>query len=166
MFPSGGDRPDLLVPVAGHDVENLHLSLHHVGVGLAEPGQSRTASEDVVAVDDPVTAEPVVALVENRGSQLPDLGALPQRTLRVPKDLLHDHVGQHPVAVVEQVDAVEGQRGGVFPVELLRGGEEVHEGGLAGGTDFLHRLGVHGQVTVVVAAVGKVGALEVFVGDG
>jgi len=118
VFASGGDGPDHLVTIAGHHIEDLHLALHHVGVGLAEPGQSRAASEDVVAIDDAVAAEPVVALLEHRLLQPFDLGTFTQRAAGPPEQLSHDHSGQQPVAVFEQVDAVEREVAGVLGVEL------------------------------------------------
>ncbi len=81
VFATGGHGPDQFVAVGSHHVEDLHLALHHVGVGLSEPCESRAASEDVVAVDNSVPAEPVVALVEYRVAEPFDLGTVAQRAV-------------------------------------------------------------------------------------
>ena len=158
-----GDGPDPGVAVGRHDVEDLHLAHHHVGVRLAEPGELGAAAEHVVAVDHPVAAEPVVVLVEHR---LPEplerrLGgrACPR------KQVLHDHVGHGPIALVEQVDAVHRQRLRRRGVEPLRRREQVDEHDLFFPADAAHGIGVQGEEIVVGGAVGEVRIVEILVGD-
>ena len=61
------DRPDPLVAVGGHHVEDFHLALHDDAVGLAvDELQVGPAAVDRVAVDGAVAVEPVEVLVERR----------------------------------------------------------------------------------------------------
>ena len=127
------------------------------------PAQLRASTKDVVAIDNAITAEPVQVLVEHRRAQLLSvgiaLGGLAQQRL-------DDDSRNGLIAMVEQVNPVHGQgcfRGGV---ELFAGVEEVHAGHLLRLADTLGRLGVERQVLVVLGAVGKHVALEIFMGDG
>ena len=60
------NRPNTLVAVGCHDIENFHLSHHDIGIRLPKPSQFGATTKHVVAVNHTVTAEPVVILVEHR----------------------------------------------------------------------------------------------------
>src|SRR5438128_715856 len=58
-IPAPRHRPDALVTVGGHHVEDVHLALHHLAVGLPiDELQVGAAAVDRVAVDRAVAVEP------------------------------------------------------------------------------------------------------------
>ena len=96
-----GDGPDALVAVGGHHVEDFHLALHDLAVGLAVGElQIGAAAVDRVAVHRAVAVEPVEVLVEDGLAELflgvPGPSLTPARS---PKSAWSMTPASQPVAV-------------------------------------------------------------------
>lgn len=105
-----GDRPDPLVAVGGHDVEDFHLALgdHAVGLAVGEL-QVGPAAVDRITVDRAVTVEPEERLVDDRLAQSLQLGRVALRRGAVGEQGLVDHPGKLAVTILVEVDAVDRQ---------------------------------------------------------
>ena len=74
-------------------------------------------------------------------------------------------VGQHLIAALVQMDAVDGQWFIDIGIGLPRGIKQVDEGDLHRLRHFAHRLRVEGESPVIGGPVGQGGAMEVFVSN-
>ena len=156
--------PDDFVAVSGHHIQHLQLVLHDGEVGLSlDKLEVGTLAIGTVAVDRAVAVEPAQVLGQDglaNGFQKlgSDLGALSEeRRVDGPPQLL--------IAFRGQVNAVQGQGRLGLDIERPGRGEEVHKGhsGLPG--HRRHCRGVELQSLVVLAAIGKIRILDIFVRD-
>ena len=181
---SAGDRPDALVAVGDHLVEDGQLALQDVVVArqdvfLVDAGhllridvariaaherQERAIAVGRVAVGHAIAQEPMLVLVDHRLPQLAEQGFLMFR--RVAEQRAVDDLRDLAVAFGVQVDALDRERRLEVGVELGGRREEIDERDVAGARDLGHRLGVERQALVVLLAVGQIRSPEILVGDG
>src|SRR5262249_24672157 len=113
-----GGGPHELVTVGGHLIEDLHLALGDlaVGVDLARllaglrivllETQVRAAAEDRVAIDGAIAVEPNVVAFQDSGANLIDVGW--RRGCADEVGL--DDVSEQHISVLVEMDAVDGTR--------------------------------------------------------
>ncbi len=154
------DGPDPRVAVGRHHVEDFHLPLRDDAIRLAsDEAQVGPAAEDRVAIDGPVTIEPIEILVEHRLRRaLVAAFAIGQRPRELPGRAARiDDRGELRIAFLGQMDAVDRERLGRPGVEVAHRVEEIDERDALGAGDDGHRLRVEGEAFVVRGARGWAG---------
>ena len=160
-----GDGVDVVVAEGRHLVQDLHLALGHGAVGLLLRFEHQMAAStvDAVPIGGAVALVPVEVAIHR--SRVYGFHQLLVTTDRLAEELRVDHLCHLAVAVVGQVDAVDGERCFRLRIRSTRRVIEIDVGHAVRCRNFRHRLAVQGDTRVVFAAIGQVQVLQVLVGN-
>ena len=177
------DRPDALVAVGGHHVEDRHFALEHLVVGrqhvflrelhlrrihvarvAADERQERAVAEGGEAVGRPIAVEPVEVLVEHRLAQRrEDTLSRRGRGAEQRRDRSPRRSGDCPSAFRWTPLIVSGDFAAAYSWRL--GVNRSTKRDALCLRHFAHRLRVQLEPHVVLAAVRQIGIVEILVRD-